>query len=207
MYYCLMYLFCWCLSEFHPSIDLSFAFLLPTTTFHVAGVGWSVQVHSLSGGLSKTSSAAWTNAYSKCSSPSLATLFLCLSLEFCRILRWPKSQFGWRRLRNLCILQLDYVFAYVTLIKYTYYYYAMEYYIRNRRLNLMSSFSPFVRNEILKFHVFEALFQTTHLTLILSFFNCPRSWTETALCIAWLFDMEWLLGQILPFPLIWAQTE
>ena len=58
MYYCLMYLFCWCLSEFHPSIDLSFAFLLPTTTFHVAGVGWSVQVHSLSGGLSKTSSAA-----------------------------------------------------------------------------------------------------------------------------------------------------
>ena len=123
MYYCLMYLFCWCLSEFHPSIDLSFAFLLPTTTFHVAGVGWSVQVHSLSGGLSKTSSAAWTNAYFKCSSPSLATLFLCLSLEFCRILRWPKSQFGWRRLRNLCILQLDYVFAYVTLIKYTYYYY------------------------------------------------------------------------------------
>ena len=120
MYYCLMYLFCWCLSEFHPSIDLSFAFLLPTTTFHVAGVGWSVQVHSLSGGLSKTSSAAWTNAYFKCSSPSLATLFLCLSLEFCRILRWPKSQFGWRRLRNLCILQLDYVFAYVTLIKYTY---------------------------------------------------------------------------------------
>ena len=118
-----MYLFCWCLSEFHPSIDLSFAFLLPTTTFHVAGVGWSVQVHSLSGGLSKTSSAAWTNAYFKCSSPSLATLFLCLSLEFCRILRWPKSQFGWRRLRNLCILQLDYVFAYVTLIKYTYYYY------------------------------------------------------------------------------------
>ena len=117
---CLMYRLCWCLSEFHPSIDLSFAFLLPTTTFHVAGVGWSVQVHSLSGGLSKTSSAAWTNAYFKCSSPSLATLFLCLSLEFCRILRWPKSQFGWRRLRNLCILQLDYVFAYVTLIKYTY---------------------------------------------------------------------------------------
>ena len=122
-----MYLFCWCLSEFHPSIDLSFAFLLPTTTFHVAGVGWSVQVHSLSGGLSKTSSAAWTNAYFKCSSPSLATLFLCLSLEFCRILRWPKSQFGWRRLRNLCILQLDYVFAYVTLIKYTY---LFTYYLR-----------------------------------------------------------------------------
>ena len=94
MYYCLMYLFCWCLSEFHPSIDLSFAFLLLTTTFHVAGVGWSVQVHSLSGGLSKTSSAAWTNAYFKCSSPSLATLFLCLSLEFCRILGWHKSQFG-----------------------------------------------------------------------------------------------------------------
>ena len=52
--------------------------------------------------------------------PFFSNFFFVFQSEVLRILRWLKSQFGLRRLWNLCILELDFVFAYPTPLKYTY---------------------------------------------------------------------------------------
>ena len=109
------------LSQFHPWKILLFigpryslgpiygSFSTIIVHSHAIEVGWSVQVH-FGGGLLKTTSFVWIYLSSIYFQARLLSniIIKCPSMVFCwRLSRWPKGQFGQRRLQ-LCFLLINF---------------------------------------------------------------------------------------------------